>query len=55
MSEITGMYIPKKFYDESKEMDNNVKTNVFLYFTEKNFNKVKKIKLNNFISDIEKS
>ena len=55
MSEITGMYIPKKFIDESKEMDNNVKTNVFLYFTEKNFNGVKKIKLNNFLSDIEKS
>jgi len=55
MSEITGMYIPKKYFDESKEMDNNVKTNVFLYFTEKNFNGVKKIKLNNFISDIEKS
>ena len=55
MSEITGMYIPKKFIDESKEMDNNTKTNVFLYFTEKNFNGVKKIKLNNFLSDIEKS
>ena len=55
MSEITGMYIPKKFIDESKEMDNNVKTNVFLYFTERNFNGVKKIKLNNFLSDIEKS
>ena len=55
MCEITGMYIPKKFIDESKEMDNNIKTNVFLYFTEKNFNGVKKIKLNNFLSDIEKS
>jgi sugar lactone lactonase YvrE len=55
MSEITGMYIPKKFIDESKEMDNNIKTNVFLYFTEKNFNGVKKIKLNNFLADIEKS
>ena len=42
MSEITGMFIPKKLIDESKEMDNNVKTNVFLYFTEKNFNGVKK-------------
>lgn len=55
MSEITGMYIPKKFIDESKELENNTKTNVFLYFTEKNFNGVKKIKLNSFISDIEKS
>ena len=55
MSEITGMYIPKKFMDESKEIDNNIKTNVFLYFTEKNFNGVKKIKLNNFLADIEKS
>ena len=55
MSEITGMFIPKKLIDESKEMDNNVKTNVYLYFTEKNFNGVKRIKLNNFISDIEKS
>ena len=55
MSEITGMYIPKKFIDESKELENNTKTNVFLYFTEKNFNGVKKIKLNSFIADIEKS
>ena len=55
MSEITGMFIPKKLIDESKEMENNVKTNVYLYFTEKNFNGVKRIKLNNFISDIEKS
>ena len=55
MSEITGMYIPKKYFDESKEMDNTVKTNVFLYFTENNFNGVKKIKLNNFISEFEKS
>ena len=55
MSEITGMSIPKKYIDESKEIDNNVKTNVYLYFTEKNFNGVKRIKLNSFISDIEKS
>ena len=55
MSEITGMFIPKKYIDESKEIDNNVKTNVYLYFTEKNFNGVKRIKLNRFISDIEKS
>ena len=55
ISEITGMYIPKKLIDESKEMENNIKTNVFLYFTEKNFNGVKKIKLNSFISEIEKS
>ena len=55
MSEITGMFIPKKYIDESKEIDNNVKTNVYLYFTEKNFNGVKRIKLNSFISDIEKS
>jgi len=55
MSEITGMYIPKKYIDESKELENNIKTNVYLYFTEKNFNGVKRIKLNNFISDIEKS
>ena len=55
MSEITGMFIPKKYIDESKEIDNNVKTNVYLYFTERNFNGVKRIKLNSFISDIEKS
>ena len=55
MSEITGMFIPKKLIDESKEMENNPKTNVYLYFTEKNFNGVKRIKLNSFISDIEKS
>ena len=55
MSEITGMFIPKKYIDESKEIDNNVKTNVYVYFTEKNFNGVKRIKLNSFISDIEKS
>ena len=55
MCEITGMFIPKKLIDESKEMDNNTKTNVYLYFTEKNFNGVKRIKLNSFISDIEKS
>jgi len=55
MCEITGMFIPKKLIDESKEMDNNPKTNVYLYFTEKNFNGVKRIKLNSFISDIEKS
>ena len=55
MSEITGMFIPKKLIDDSKEMENNSKTHVYLYFTEKNFNGVKRIKLNNFISDIEKS
>ena len=55
MCEITGMYIPKKLFDDSKEIENNTKTNVFLYFTEKNFNGVKRIKLNSFISDIEKS
>jgi sugar lactone lactonase YvrE len=55
MSEITGMFIPKKLIDDSKEMENNSKTNVYLYFTEKNFNGVKRIKLNNFINDIEKS
>ena len=55
MSEITGMFIPRKIIEDSKELDNNVKTNVYLYFTEKNYNGVKRIKLNNFISDIEKS
>ena len=55
MSEITGMFIPKKYIDESKDMENNPKTNVYLYFTEKNFNGVKRIKLNSFINDIEKS
>ena len=55
MSEITGIFIPKKLIDDSKEMENNSKTNVYLYFTEKNFNGVKRIKLNNFINDIEKS
>ncbi len=55
MSEITGMFIPKKLIEESKDMENNPKTNVYLYFTEKNFNGVKRIKLNSFINDIEKS
>ena len=55
MCEITGMFIPKRLIDESKEMENNPKTNVYLYFTERNFNGVKRIKLNSFISDIEKS
>ena len=55
MSEITGIFIPRKFFDESKELENTVKTNTYLYFTEKNFNGVKRIKLNNFIADIEKS
>lgn len=55
MSEITGMYIPRRVYDESKDMENLPKVDTFLYFTEKNFNGVKKIKLNNFISEIEKS
>ena len=54
MCEITGMFIPKKLNEDSKEMENNSKTNVYLYFTEKSFNGVKKIKLNSFISDIEK-
>ena len=44
MSEITGMFIPKKLIDDSKEIENNSKTNVYLYFTEKNFNGVKRIK-----------
>ena len=54
MCEITGMFIPKKLNEDSKEMENNSKTNVYLYFTEKSFNGVKRIKLNSFISDIEK-
>ena len=55
MCEITGMFIPRRSNEESKEMENNTKINVYLYFTEKNFNGVKRIKLNSFISDIEKS
>jgi sugar lactone lactonase YvrE len=55
MCEITGMFIPRRSNEESKEMENNTKINVYLYFTEKNFNGLKRIKLNSFISDIEKS
>ena len=55
MSEITGRFIPKELINESKEMENNVKTNVYLYFTEKKFNDVMRINLNSFISDIENS
>ena len=55
MSEITGMFIPKRLNEESKELENIPKANVYLYFTERNFNGVKRIKLNSFISDIEKS
>ena len=55
MSEITGMLIPKRLNEESKELENIPKANVYLYFTERNFNGVKRIKLNSFISDIEKS
>ena len=55
MSEITGMFIPKRLNEESKELENSPKANVYLYFTERNFNGVKRIKLNSFISDIEKS
>ena len=47
ISEITGMFIPKKLIEESKEMENNPKINVYLYFTEKNFKGIKRIKLNN--------
>ena len=55
MSKITGMFIPKRLNEESKELENSPKANVYLYFTERNFNGVKRIKLNSFISDIEKS
>ena len=55
MCEITGMFIPKRLNEESKELENSPKANVYLYFTERNFNGVKRIKLNSFISDIEKS
>ena len=55
MCEITGMFIPKRLIEESKELENIPKANVYLYFTERNFNGVKRIKLNSFISDIEKS
>ena len=55
MCEITGMFIPKRLNEESKELENIPKANVYLYFTERNFNGVKRIKLNSFISDIEKS
>ena len=55
MCEITGMFIPKRLTEESKELENSPKANVYLYFTERNFNGVKRIKLNSFISDIEKS
>ena len=55
MCEITGMFIPKRLNEESKELENSPKANVYLYFTERNFNGVKRIKLNSFISDIQKS
>lgn len=53
MSEITGMYIPRRFYDESKEGE-APKIPQILYFTERNFNGVKKIKLQQFRQEIEK-
>ena len=48
--EITGMYIPRK-----DEEDDNVKNDTVLYFTERNFSGVKKIKINQFIQDIDKA
>ena len=55
MSEINGIYIPKKIIEESKDVDNLVKNNAYLYFTDNHFKGVKRIKLNNFLSEIEKS
>ena len=44
------MYIPRK-----DEEDENVKNDTVLYFTERNFSGVKKIKINQFIQDIDKA
>ena len=46
--EITGLCIPKK--EELKENKNEM----YLYFTEKNFSGVQKIKIGGFINEIEK-
>lgn len=58
LPEITGMFIPRKFEDESKEEENNNNNNnkapSLLYFTEKNFNGVKKIDLTQFKNEIDK-
>ena len=33
MCEITGMFIPKKLNEDSKEMENNSKTNGYVFFS----------------------
>ena len=48
MPEIVGMLIPRK--EENKENRNDM----VLYFTERNFSGVKKIKLGSFVTEIDK-
>ena len=50
LPEITGMYIPRK--DDEEE---NVKNDTVLYFTERSFSGVKRIKINQFIQDMDKA
>ena len=53
MSEIVGIFIPRNDnVDENAEEDINKDTT--LYLTERNFNGVKKIKISDFISEINK-
>jgi hypothetical protein len=42
-------------YTRKDEEDDNVKNDTVLYFTERNFSGVKKIKINQFIHDIDKA
>ena len=42
-------------YTWKDEEDGNVKNDTVLYFTERNFSGVKKIKINQFIQDIDKA
>jgi sugar lactone lactonase YvrE len=56
LCEFTGLYIPKRMEEEIMENENQkpVEIDTWLYFTDKNFPGVKRIKLNQFINDIEK-
>ena len=53
MSEIVGIFIPRNDNIEENVEDDSNKDKV-LYLTERNFNGVKKIKINDFISEINK-
>ncbi|MCQ2818309.1 MAG: SMP-30/gluconolactonase/LRE family protein [archaeon] len=48
--EITGMLI----YEEEPKEGNRNRKNMYLYFTEKNFSGVRRIRIGNFVNDIER-